>query len=86
MGLLVAGLASPALAQLDTGSLQGTVRDASGAVIHSARVPRTDLGTQRTYVVKTNGEGQYICPSLRQDSCLRLEFQHGLTRMSSQAL
>lgn len=153
MGLLVAGLASPALAQLDTGSLQGTVRDASGAVIPSAKVPRTDLRTQRTYVVKTNGEGQYICPSLsvalysvraeypgfnqipvtgiqlnaselhrvglvmrigastqnatvntdqmqvnkaliimvniyseRQDSCLRLEFQHGLARMSSQAL
>jgi outer membrane receptor protein involved in Fe transport len=64
MGLLTAALTAPAFAQLDTGSIQGTVRDASGAVIPNAKVTCTDLGTQQAHVVQSNAEGQYTCPSL----------------------
>ena len=46
-----------AMAQTDTGSVVGTVRDASGAVIAGAQVDITDAatGVGRTFV--TNGDG-----------------------------
>jgi hypothetical protein len=51
-------------AQLDTGSIQGLVRDTTGAVIPNAAVVVANEGTQRAYSVTSNAEGEYTIPSL----------------------
>jgi len=51
--------ARPALAQTSLGTISGTVRDPSGAVIAGATVKLTNEATQVSRVVVTNGEGAY---------------------------
>lgn len=46
-------------AQVDTGALQGTVQDQSGAVIPGARVTLTNQGTSFSLVTVTSGSGTY---------------------------
>lgn len=53
-----------AIAQLDTGTIQGTVRDSSGAVIVKAQVTITNTGTQRSETTQTNSQGEYVFPAL----------------------
>ena len=55
---------STAFAQLDTGTIQGTVRDSTGALIANANVVCIDTGTERTYTSKTSEQGEYACPGL----------------------
>src|ERR1039458_8466479 len=62
--LLVVFLSSNAVAQYDTGSIVGIVRDKSGAVISDADVTVTDTKTGRVYEAKTNGTGEYEVPGL----------------------
>jgi len=50
----------PALAQVDTGALQGTVKDQSGAVIPNAKVTLTNEGTSFTIATVTRDDGTYI--------------------------
>jgi outer membrane receptor protein involved in Fe transport len=57
-------LAATAVAQLDTGSIVGVVRDKSGAVLTGADVKVTDTKTGRVYEVKTGGAGEYEVPGL----------------------
>ena len=67
-GLVLALLtfaASPAMAQLDTASLVGTVRDASGAVLPGVSVVATHVETGVTAATVTNNSGQYVFPSIR---------------------
>jgi hypothetical protein len=52
-------IAIPILAQVDTGTVSGTVTDASGAVVPNATVTATSLGTQNARKVQTNASGQY---------------------------
>ena len=59
---LTLGLALPA--QVTTGSILGTVRDASGAVVPSATVTVTDTGKGTSTTVKTNTDGEYNVPFL----------------------
>lgn len=62
--VVVMGVTTPALAQAVTGTMQGTVTDASGAVLPGALVTikNNDLGTVRE--VTTNDSGFYSAPFL----------------------
>ncbi|HZS51704.1 MAG TPA: TonB-dependent receptor [Bryobacterales bacterium] len=50
--------------QTSTGTIQGQVRDASGAVVPDARVTITNLRTGVLNELRTNGEGRYVMPFL----------------------
>ncbi len=58
-------LGSAAHAQIaGTGSIQGTVQDATGAVISNASVILTNLSTQVKHVTQTDGAGVYSFPNM----------------------
>jgi hypothetical protein len=50
--------------QSSTGTIQGQVADAQGAVIPNASVTVTNLGTNHSVVVKSNPEGLFSLPAL----------------------
>ena len=54
-----------AQAQFDNGSLVGTIRDASGAVVSGAEVTATNNATGAVSKATTGGAGDYEIPSLR---------------------
>jgi len=54
-----------AFAQYDTGSIVGTIHDASGAVVPNVTVTVTNDATGIATVVKTTDSGDYDIPSLR---------------------
>ncbi len=63
-GLLALGLcllAGPhaAFAQVDTGSIFGTIRDASGAIVPGARVTLTNEGTAQVLTTTSGASGEY---------------------------
>ncbi len=64
LALLILSLAGVATAQLDTGSIQGTVRDTTGAAVPNASVVVVNEGTLQAYRTKSNGSGEYNVPSL----------------------
>ncbi|HKV04866.1 MAG TPA: TonB-dependent receptor [Candidatus Acidoferrales bacterium] len=73
LGLLL--FCVPAYPQLNYGSINGTITDASGAVIVGATVTITDVdrGVSRTLI--TDSAGQYFAPSLTPGSySVRVEF------------
>jgi hypothetical protein len=47
-----------------TGNIQGTVADATGAVIPDATVTLTENSTQVTHTTKTDGSGVYVFPNV----------------------
>ncbi|WP_238324680.1 carboxypeptidase regulatory-like domain-containing protein [Pseudacidobacterium ailaaui] len=55
----------PAFAQLDTGSLDGTVTDSSGSVIANAAVTLTEQNAGTKYQGRTSSTGYYVFPSVR---------------------
>src|SRR5215203_1653851 len=57
------GSASPASAQA-TGTLLGTVKDSSGAIIAGARVTVQNQSTSISRATETNAEGTFILPRL----------------------
>lgn len=61
--LLVLVMAPPAFAQ-STGTILGTVRDPSGAVLPGVAVTVVDVGTGSTRTVTTDGQGNYVVPNL----------------------
>ena len=60
--LLIAGVA---WAQKDMGSIVGTVRDSSGAVVSGAKVAVTDNDRGTTFNSTTNANGEYAANPLR---------------------
>src|SRR3954447_15987742 len=62
--LLVLGMARPAAAQSVTGTILGTVTDASGAVVAGAKVTIVNEGTALTRTVTSDASGEYTAPSL----------------------
>jgi len=54
-----------AWAQKDTGSIVGTVKDATGAVIPQAKVTVTDVDRGNTFSTTTNPSGDYVASPLR---------------------
>ena len=58
-------LATKANAQVaGAGNIQGTVSDASGAVIPNATVTVTDVSTQVKHITKSDKAGVYVFPGL----------------------
>src|ERR1700678_427799 len=55
----------PALAQLDTGSLSGTIKDPSGSVVAYAQITATETATGTTYKTVSSSAGYYVFPSVR---------------------
>jgi Carboxypeptidase regulatory-like domain/TonB dependent receptor len=63
LGLLC--LILPVVAQVDTGTILGTVRDSSGAVVPGAKVTILNEGTSFTQTTTTSGSGNYVFTPLR---------------------
>jgi hypothetical protein len=63
--LIVAAFAVPAHAQETTGTIQGTVKDSTGAVLPGVAVTAKQLETGRKTDVVTNEVGQYTIPLLQ---------------------
>ena len=62
---LTAGLCgTPALSQVESGTISGTVHDASGAVVAGATVPVKNVATSAERTVQTGANGQYNLPGL----------------------
>jgi hypothetical protein len=57
-GILLLGV-KPAIAQMDEGTILGTVRDSSGATINGATVTLTNEGTDATLTFTTGSDGEY---------------------------
>jgi hypothetical protein len=57
--------ALPALAQLDTGSISGTVTDPSGSTIKDVKITAKETSTGTTYKTISSGTGYYVLPSVR---------------------
>jgi hypothetical protein len=55
---------APGFAQMNTGEIDGIVRDPSGAVVVNATVEAVDSGTQLKYTTKTNSAGEYLLAQL----------------------
>ena len=58
-------LAMPVWAQKDAGSIVGTVKDPSGAIVANAKVTITDLEHGQTSSTSTNAEGEFVVSPLR---------------------
>jgi len=63
LGLVLAG-AARCRAQTGAGNIQGTVSDASGAVVPGAKVTLVQTQTGLKYNATTNGAGFYVFPSV----------------------
>jgi hypothetical protein len=62
-GLLLL-LATLAWSQKDTGSIVGTVKDPSGAVVSGAKITVTDIERGTTFATITNADGAYVANPL----------------------
>jgi hypothetical protein len=73
-GLLIVGMllmlplifAGRARAQSDSAQIQGTVTDASGAVISGAKITVTNVGTAATFTVKSDAGGNFAFNALQR--------------------
>lgn len=61
--LLLAAL--PAVAQLDAGSISGTIKDPSGSVVANAQITAIETSTGTTYTTVSSKAGYYVFPSVR---------------------
>jgi hypothetical protein len=52
------------IAQVVTGDILGTITDPSGAVVPNAKIVITNIGTQETHELTSNGAGEYIQTAL----------------------
>src|SRR5580704_7213230 len=65
----LAGLAATtAIAQVQSATLVGTVRDSSGAFITGAQITVDNMGTEFRWKTTTNTEGAYTVPYLSPGS------------------
>ena len=62
--LVVAGSAPAALAQSGQGSIEGTIRDGSGAVLPGVTVTATSADSGRSRSVVSDSRGDYVVPRL----------------------
>src|SRR5262249_7477333 len=62
---LLCSFSLTAFAQVDTGTIAGSVRDSQGAGVASASVTFTDTDTNAVVKTQTDGSGDYASPPLR---------------------
>ena len=67
LAALLIAIAPALVAQVDTGTISGTVKDASGAVIQNAEVTVQQTSTKAEFHVKTNNVGLFAVPDLHPD-------------------
>ena len=65
LAVVCIALAATAWAQKDTGSIVGTVKDQTGAVVAGAKVTVTDIERGITFDATTNQSGEYVASNLR---------------------
>ncbi len=58
--------ARPAVAQTTFGSITGTVKDATGAVVTGATIEATHVESNYKYAATSNEAGNYTLPQLRE--------------------
>lgn len=66
---------STAMAQVDTGSVLGTVKDSLGAVVPDAKVTIINQGTTNATSILTRSDGTYVVTPLKIGTC-RIEVEH----------
>ena len=54
----------PAFSQMNTGEIDGIVKDPSGGVVLNARIEVVEAGTQLKYATQTNNSGEYLLAQL----------------------
>ena len=68
VALFLAGILAlcvlPALSQMNTGEIDGVVKDPSGAVAVNASIAAVDTGTQLKYSTVTNASGEFLLAQL----------------------
>src|SRR5262249_13687913 len=67
------------LAQVEQGAINGTVVDASGAVVPKAKVTATNVATQANVASETNEEGAYKVPYLQAGTYVLVVQKDGFT-------
>jgi hypothetical protein len=65
IGLSILALSPKATAQYEDGSLIGTIRDTTGAVVNNATITVTNVNTGISAAVGSNSSGDYEVPSVR---------------------
>jgi hypothetical protein len=55
---------APGFSQMNTGEIDGIVRDPTGAVVLDATVAAVEAGTQLKYATKTNASGEFLLAGL----------------------
>ena len=63
--VLLAASATSAFAQVDRGTVSGTIKDAQGGVVPGVTVTATSTQTQQTRTTVTDGSGFYTFPNLQ---------------------
>src|SRR6266581_2793480 len=63
--LIVLAFSSLSFAQKDTGSIVGTVKDQTGALVANAKVTVTDVERGPALTTTTNDAGEYVASPLR---------------------
>jgi len=86
VALTTAMLARPAAAQVDTGAIQGTVRDSSGGVVPGATVTLTNVGMNTSSQTTTNSEGNYQFPAVRVGTYTVAAELQGFTRAAREGV
>src|SRR5580704_17827049 len=64
LGCILIFCATVGFAQVDTGTILGTVKDPQGAVIPGAKVMVTNVDTASTVITTTRSDGTYIITPL----------------------
>lgn len=75
--------AGTAFGQSSAGTIQGSVKDAQGAVVPDASVTITNTGTSRAVTLKTSGDGLFGLPGL-DPSTYKVEVKHASFRTSTE--
>jgi len=63
--LWLIGVAMPGLAQVDTGTVVGTIKDSTGAVVPGATAAATEMDTGTKTTVKSDSDGNFVITPLK---------------------
>ena len=64
LATLVVSLSGPSMAQTPTGTIQGAVQDASGALVPDVKIRVININTNEARELRTDSAGRYVQPYL----------------------